>query len=54
MKFINYLTEVTGVDVFGMASFMIFFVFFVVMTLWALKADKKLIDKLNNLPLDQD
>lgn len=52
MKFINYLESITGVDIFAMTSFMIFFTFFLVMTIWAWKADKKLIDKINRLPLD--
>lgn len=52
MKFINYLEKITGVDVFAMTSFMIFFTFFIIMAIWAWKADKKLIDKLNNLPLE--
>jgi hypothetical protein len=52
MKFINYLEKITGVDVYAMTSFMIFFSFFVIMTLWALKADKKMIDKINRIPLD--
>jgi hypothetical protein len=52
MKFINYLEKITGVDVYAMSSFLIFFTFFVVMALWAWKADKKLIKKLSNIPLD--
>jgi hypothetical protein len=52
MKFINYLEKITGVDVFGLTSFMIFFSLFVVMVLWALKADKKLMDRINRIPLD--
>lgn len=52
MKFINYLETITGVDVYAMSSFFIFFFFFLIMTIWALKADKKFIDKMNNLPLE--
>jgi cbb3-type cytochrome oxidase subunit 3 len=52
MKFINYLEKITGVDVYAMSSFMIFFTFFIIMTVWALKADKKLIDTLSNIPLE--
>ncbi len=52
MKFINYLEKITGVDIFALSSFMIFFSFFVVMSLWALRADKKLIDHINRIPLD--
>ena len=54
MKFINYLENITGIDVYGMTSFLIFFTFFIVMSLWALCADKKMIDELSNIPLDGD
>jgi hypothetical protein len=52
MKFINYLEKVTGVDIYALSSFVIFFSFFVVMLLWALKADKKMINEISQLPLD--
>ena len=52
MQFINYLEKITGVDIFGLSSFMIFFIFFIVMGLWAWRADKKLIDVMKNIPLD--
>ena len=54
MKFINYLTKITGVDIFGLTSFLIFFTFFVVMTIWALRADKRLIKTLSEIPLSDD
>ncbi|MBG9378123.1 CcoQ/FixQ family Cbb3-type cytochrome c oxidase assembly chaperone [Panacibacter sp. DH6] len=53
MNFLNYLEKITGVDVFGLTSFMIFFVFFVVMSLWAWRADRKLIDVMKQIPLDK-
>lgn len=52
MKFINYLEKITGVDIYAISSFSIFFTFFIVMALWAWKADKKMIDEINRLPLD--
>lgn len=52
MKFINYLEKITGVDIFGLSSFLIFFSFFIIMAFWAWKADRKLIDKINRIPLD--
>ncbi|RXK83463.1 CcoQ/FixQ family Cbb3-type cytochrome c oxidase assembly chaperone [Filimonas effusa] len=52
MKFINYLEKITGVDIFALSSFFIFFSFFVIMAVWAFKADKKLIDRINRIPLD--
>ncbi|MEO7530800.1 MAG: CcoQ/FixQ family Cbb3-type cytochrome c oxidase assembly chaperone [Sediminibacterium sp.] len=52
MKFINYLEKIAGVDIYALTSFGIFFSFFIVMALWALKADKKMIDEINQLPLN--
>jgi hypothetical protein len=52
MKFVNYLEKITGVDIYAISSFSIFFTFFIVMALWAWKADKKLIDEINHLPLN--
>ena len=43
MKFIHYLERITGVGVFPMISLLIFFVFFIVLLAWVLKADKKYI-----------
>lgn len=51
MKFINYLEKITGVDIYALSSFSIFFTFFLIMTIWAWKADKKLIDQIRQIPL---
>ena len=51
MKFINYLEKIAGVDIYALTSFGIFFVFFIAMSVWALKADKKMIDEINRIPL---
>jgi hypothetical protein len=52
MKFIHYLEKVTGVDIYALSSFTIFFTIFVIMLLWAWKADKKMIDEIRNIPLE--
>ena len=54
MKFINYLENISGVDVYGLTAFMIFFVFFIIIAIWAWKADKKLISYLSNLPFQSE
>jgi hypothetical protein len=51
MKFINYLEKITGVDVYALSSFSIFFIFFIGVALWAWKADKKMIEEIQQLPL---
>jgi len=53
MKFIHYLESISGIDIYALASFFIFFTFFVLMTIWALKADKKMIDEISNIPLNR-
>jgi hypothetical protein len=52
MKFINYLTKITGVDIYAMSSFLIFFTIFIIMLVWAWRADKKMINTLSNIPLE--
>ena len=54
MNFINYLEKILGVDIYAIAAFIIFFSFFVSMSIWAWRADKGLIDKINNIPLNED
>ena len=52
MKFINYLEKITGVDVYALSSFSIFFTFFIVMCFWVYKADQKTMDAINQIPLN--
>jgi len=52
MKFINYLEKITGVDVYALSSFSIFFTFFVVICIWVFKADQKTMDTMNQIPLN--
>jgi len=52
MKFIHYLEKISSVSIYGIASFVIFSSFFIIMLIWALKADKKLIDEIKQIPLN--
>lgn len=52
MKFKNYLESITGVGIYPMMSLIIFFGFFTVLTIWALKANKNYISTLKNMPVD--
>jgi hypothetical protein len=54
MKFINYLETITGVSVYPLVSLFIFTIFFALASLWALKADKGMIDYISNIPLDEN
>jgi cbb3-type cytochrome oxidase subunit 3 len=54
MKFINYLESITGIGVFPLASLIIFTGFFTVMLLYVFRMDKKHIDHMSNIPLEDD
>ncbi|RMG82940.1 MAG: CcoQ/FixQ family Cbb3-type cytochrome c oxidase assembly chaperone [Bacteroidetes bacterium] len=55
LKFIkHHLETITGIEIFPLISFIIFFLFFVIVTLLVFKKDKKFIEHMRNLPLDND
>ena len=54
MKFIDYLQGITGVGIYPLTSLILFFVFFTGLAIWVIKADKKLLKKMEELPLQND
>ncbi len=54
MKFRHYLETITGVDIYPMISLIIFFGFFTLLAIWAVKANKDYINEAKNLPLDNN
>lgn len=52
MKFIHYLEKISDVSIYGLTSFMIFFIFFCAVLTWVWKSDKKQMKKMSELPLD--
>lgn len=54
MKFIHYLESITGIGIFPLISLLLFFLFFTVLIFYVVKADKKHILELKQLPLDQE
>jgi len=50
MKFINYLEGITGVGIFPLTSLLIFFLFFTGLSIWVLRADKKYMVSMKNIP----
>jgi cytochrome c oxidase cbb3-type subunit IV len=55
LKFIKgHLTSISGIEIYPVISFLIFFIFFIAVTWWAIRQDKKYIQELSNIPLDAD
>ena len=52
MKFINYLETISGISIYGLSSLLLFGSIFLVMLVWAIKADKTMIEEIRNIPLD--
>lgn len=55
LKFIKHTMEtIDGIEIYPILSFIIFFTFFVVVIVLVLTKDKKTIDEISRLPLEQN
>lgn len=50
--FKHYFERIQGIEIYPIISLLIFFIFFVLLFVWVVRADKKYIHKMKNLPLD--
>ena len=48
------LRAIAGIDIYPVVSLVIFFVFFVIIIIRTIKADKRVIEKMSNLPLENN
>jgi hypothetical protein len=46
----NVLQSIDNIAIWPVISFVIFFLFFLCLIWWVLSADKKMIEKIKNLP----
>lgn len=51
MKFIHYLSSITGIGIFPLVSLGIFFSFFLLLLVYVIRADRKHIEHLEQIPL---
>lgn len=50
----NTLEKIDGVEIYPIISLLIFFAFFVLVAYLVIKTDKKEIEEMSRLPLDND
>ncbi len=50
----NILQNVENIQVWPMISFMIFFLFFLILLWWVITVDKKYIDEMGQMPLGDE
>ena len=48
----NVLEHINGIEIYPLVSLIVFFIFFVLILIWVLKSDKKHLEKMANLPLE--
>lgn len=55
LKYIkHHLETIAGIEIFPLISFVIFFVFFLMLIVWVVTSDKKQIDEISRIPLDEN
>jgi hypothetical protein len=54
MKFIHYIEKVSGIDIFGLVSLLMFVVFFTVILIWVFKTKNEEYKEISRIPLDND
>ena len=50
----EHLQTITGVEIYAIAGFFIFFVFFILVTIHAMKMKKEEIEKYSHIPLEDE
>jgi cytochrome c oxidase cbb3-type subunit 3 len=48
------MASITGIEVYPVISFLLFFVFFLGVILWVWKGDQKFFKKMSDMPLDDN
>lgn len=53
LKFIKqHMSSIGNIEIYPLISFVIFFLFFLIVTYLVIRSDKKFITKMQNLPLE--
>lgn len=53
LKFVkNHMESISGIEIYPVISLLIFFIFFVLLFWWVFTAKKEYIDKMSEIPLD--
>lgn len=55
LKFIKHnLETIAGIEIFPVVALLIFFIFFVGLTLWVMTYKKETIEEISSIPLEND
>ena len=48
------METISGIEIYPVISFIIFFTFFLALTIYVLKVDKKVFEEISNIPLKEN
>lgn len=54
MKFINYLTSISGIEIFPLISLLIFFLFFIGLAIYVFGVNKTHVSYMAGLPVNNE
>ena len=55
LKYVKqHMETIAGIEIYPLISLLIFFIFFILLTIYIIKSDKKEIDEISRLPLDDN
>lgn len=55
LKFVkNHMESIAGIEIYPIISLLIFFLFFAGLFYWVLTAKKEYIDRMSDIPLDNE
>jgi cytochrome c oxidase cbb3-type subunit 4 len=55
LKFITgHMSTIDGISIYPIISFLIFFVFFILITYYVITMKKSYVDEVSHIPLDED
>lgn len=52
MKFVHYLERIAGIEIYPLLSLGVFFLFFLALAWWAFRADKRYIEHMSRIPME--
>ncbi len=52
--FKHYFESIDGLEIYPIFSLIVFFIFFVLVFIWSMKADKNYLKKMEEIPLENN
>jgi cytochrome c oxidase cbb3-type subunit IV len=55
LKYIkDHMATIGGIEIYPVISFLIFFIFFIAVAIWVIKANKEYMNQMSRMPLENN